>query len=168
MGPVSASVQVDVSREWAFDFLADLANRPAFTTGLLSGFHLFRIESTGVGAGARFRFRPRPRIWADTTIVELMPPHRISERGHGGRSNRIACATEWELIEGPGPLTTIRTVYWTESAHPLDRLKAAFGGGSYERGWKAALNQLRELLESGAEAPRVGVAGGNRVPTGIP
>ncbi len=169
MGPVSASVQVDASRERVFDFLADLGNRPAFTAGLISDFRLFRIESAGVGAGARFRFHARPRAWVDTTIVGLSRPHRISERGRGGRSNRVLGATEWELLEGPGPMTTVRVVYWTESSHPADRLKETFAaGGSYERGWGAALRQLRELLESGADSARVEVAGGNRVATGIP
>lgn len=171
MGPVSASVEVDVSRERAFDFVADLANRPAFTEGFISGFHLARLESTGVGAGARFRFHARPQdVWVDTTITEVSAPHRISERGRGGRSNRVACATEWELVEGPGSLTTIRVVYWTESTHPLDRVKETLGraSSSYERGWKASLRRLRDLLESGVETSAVRVAGGNRVPTGIP
>ena len=47
-------------------------------------------------------------------------------------------------------MTTVRVVYWTESSHPADRLKETFAaGGSYERGWGAALRQLRDLLESG-------------------
>lgn len=171
MGPVSASVEMDVPRERAFDFVADLANRSAFTEGFISGLRLARIESTGVGAGARFRFHARPQdVWVDTTIVALSRPHQISERGRGGRSNRVACATEWEFVEGPGPLTTIRVVYWTEATHPLDRLKERLSGASlsYQRGWRTALRRLRDLLESGTDTTRAQVAGGNRVQTGIP
>ena len=64
MGPVSAEVEIDVPRQQAFEAIADLALRPAFTDHFLSDFHLTRIESAGVGAGARFRFAVRPRaVW---------------------------------------------------------------------------------------------------------
>jgi hypothetical protein len=171
MGPVSASVEVDVPRERAFDFVADLANRPAFTDHFISDLRLFRIESSGVGAGARFRFYSAPRaVWFDTGIVGLQRPQRISERGRGGRSNRIPCATEWEFLEGPGSLCTARVVFWTEPKHPLDRLQEKLGGAAfwYERNWAIALRRLRDLLESQAPARRVGVGGGNRIATGIP
>jgi hypothetical protein len=151
MGPVNAELAIDVSREDAFDFIGDLSNRPAFTDHFITDFHLLRIESTGVGAGARFRFTAPPQaIWMDTTIIELERPQRISERGRGGRWNRIPSATEWELIAGPGSLTTVRVTYWTEPSHPLDRLKEVLGGASiwYGRDWAAALRRLRDLLES--------------------
>jgi hypothetical protein len=172
MGPVSASVDVDAARERAFDFVADLANRPAFTDHFVSGFHLLRLESSGLGAGARFRFDVAPQaVWVDTTIEQLTRPQRISERGRGGRGNRIPCATEWEFSGGPGALTTIRVAYWTSPSHPLDRARDAIGGAPfwYERNWRTALRRLRDLLE-GEAAPsrRVGVAGGNRYATGVP
>jgi uncharacterized protein YndB with AHSA1/START domain len=172
MGPVSAELAIDVPRRRAFDFIGDLANRPAFTDHFISDFHLSRVASSGVGAGARFRFYAPPQaIWMDTVIEELEPPHRISERGRGGRFNRIPSATEWELTEGSGSLTTVRVVYWTEPSHPIDRAKEVLGAASvwYSRDWQAALRRLRDLLESHPEGGRrVGIAGGNRQPTGIP
>jgi uncharacterized protein YndB with AHSA1/START domain len=150
MGPVNAELAIDVPRRKAFDYLADLANRPSFIDHFVSDFRLLRTESTGVGAGARFRFYAPPQaIWMDSTIVELEPPLRISERGHGGRFNRIPSAIEWELSAGPGPLTTVRITYWTDPTHPLDRLKEVLGGASiwYGRDWAAALRRLRALLE---------------------
>ena len=172
MGPVSAELGIDVPRERVFEYVADLANRPAFTGHFISDFRLSRVESTGVGAGARFRFFVPPQaIWMDTVIEALEPPHRISERGRGGRFNRLPSATEWELTEGRGSLTTVRVVYLTEPQHPMDRAKEVLGAASvwYSRDWATALRRLRELLESGAEVgARVAVAGGNRHPTGIP
>jgi hypothetical protein len=162
MGPVNAELAIDVSREVAFDFIADLSKRPAFTDHFIGDFHLLRTESTGVGAGARFRFFAPPQaIWMDTTIVELERPQRISERGHGGRWNRIPSATEWELIAGSGPLTTVRVTYWTETSHPLDRAKEVLGGASiwYRRDWATALRRLRDLLETEATAERGRAAG---------
>jgi uncharacterized protein YndB with AHSA1/START domain len=171
MGPVSAEIEIDVSRERAFEAIADLSLRPAFTDHFLADFRLTRIESSGVGAGARFQFAVRPRrVWMDTTIVEADAPHRLLERGRGGRGNRIPSTTLWELTEGPGALTTVRVSFWTEPK-PLDRglelLSAA--SGPYERRWREALRRLRELLESGRlEEGRLAVAGGNPYATGIP
>jgi hypothetical protein len=136
MGPVNAEIAIDVPREVAFDFLGDLSNRSAFTDHFISDFRLLRAEATGVGAGARFRiYAPPQALWMDSTIVELAPPHRISERGQGGR--------------------------WTRSANHLDRAKELMGGASiwYRRDWETALRRLRDLLED-EPASRVAASGG--------
>jgi uncharacterized protein YndB with AHSA1/START domain len=171
MGPVSAEVEIDVPRERVFEFVADLAHRPSFLGHFISGFHLTRIESSGIGAGARFRFDvPLHRVWGDTTIVELDAPHRIVEHGRGGRGNRAPSTTVWELTEGPGSLTRLRVSFWTEPSH-VDRAKEALvaASGRYERRWREALRRLRDELESGtSRVDRIAVAGGNRYATGIP
>ena len=102
MGPIRAEIEIDVPRERVFETIGDLAARPSFTDHFLSGFHLTRIDSSGVGAGARFRVEaPLRSVWMDTTIVELDEPHRIVERGQGGRVNRIPTHTVWELRRPP-------------------------------------------------------------------
>lgn len=172
MGPIAAEVEIDASRERVFARLGDLAARPSFTDHFLSGFRLTRIEPTGVGAGARFRVEaPLRSVWMDTTIVALEEPYRIVERGRGGRVNRVLTHTVWELTGGPGSLTTVRVVFWTEPANPLDRAVELLSFGSFwqRRGWRRALQRLRDELES--EAPvrnRIAVAGGNRFATGVP
>jgi len=172
MGPVSAEIEIDVARERAFEAIADLALRPRFTDHFLTDFHLTRIESTGVGAGARFRVDLAPRrVWMDTSIVELRAPHRIVERGRGGRANRIPAHTAWELVGGSGSLTVVRVAHWTEPASPLDRALETLSGAAVrqERAWREALRRLRDLLESsGAPEKRLAVAGGNPHMTGIP
>jgi uncharacterized protein YndB with AHSA1/START domain len=172
MGPVSAEIEIDVPRAEAFEAIADLARRPSFTDHFQTGFHLTRIESAGVGAGARFRTGPRRRaVWTDTTIEEVDAPHKLVERGRGGRANRIASTTVWELLEGPGGLTRVGVSHWTEPAKAVDRvLEVASGAAGWqERRWREALRRLRDLLESGEPPPgRVAVAGGNRHETGIP
>src|SRR6187551_2927724 len=75
MGPVSAEIEIDASREQVFAALTDLAGRPSFTDHFLEGFHLTRIDSRGVGAGARFQVQgPLRKVWMDTAIVSLDPP----------------------------------------------------------------------------------------------
>ncbi|HEU4392093.1 MAG TPA: hypothetical protein VFR04_00500 [Solirubrobacterales bacterium] len=171
MGPISAEAEIDVPRQRAFEMLGDLAARPSFTDHFLSGFHLTRIEATGVGAGARFRVEaPLRSVWMDTTIVALEEPYRIVERGHAGRANRIPAHTVWELTEGPGALTAVRMSHWTEPGR-VDRGLELLSAGSIwqQRGWRRAMLRLREELETGAwERDRIAVAGGNRYATGIP
>ena len=172
MGPISAEVEVDAPRERVFELLRDLSARPSFTDHFLGDFSLTRIDPVGVGAGARFRVEaPLRSVWMDTTIVALEEPHRIIERGVGGRSNRVPAHTAWELTGGPGSLTTVRVVFWTEPPNPLDRGVEILSGGSFwqRRHWREALRRLRDLLES--ERPvgeRIAVAGGNRFAAGVP
>jgi uncharacterized protein YndB with AHSA1/START domain len=172
MGPVSAEIEIDAPRERVFAAIADLALRPSFTDHFLTDFHLTRIESRGVGAGARYRLAsPLRSVWMDTTVVESEEPHRLVERGCGGRGNRIPVATAWELTEAGGSLTRVRVSQWTEPANPLDRGVEVLAGNSIsaERGWREALRRLRVQLEDGepAAAP-LAVAGGNPHATGIP
>jgi len=172
MGPVSAEIEIDVPRQRAYEAIADMSRRPAFTDHFLTDFHLTRIDPRGVGAGGRFRIAVRPRrVWADTAIVEAEGPHRIVEHGCGGRTNRIPSVTLWELTEAPGSLTKVRVSYWTEPANPVDRGLELLSAGSvfYERRWREALRRLRDQLESERRAAAgIGVAGGNAHATGIP
>lgn len=172
MGPVSAEIEIDAPRERVFTTIADLARRPSFTDHFLTDFHLTRLAPSGIGAGARFRVAlPLRSFWMDSVITELEAPHRIVERGRGGRANRIPTTIVWELTEGPGWLTTVRVSHWTEPAYPLDRaLEIAAGNStSAQRGWCEALRRLRDQLESTKEvAAAIGVAGGNAHATGIP
>lgn len=172
MGPVGAEIEVDVPREQAFAAIADLARRPSFTDHFLSGFRLTRIDSSGVGAGARFRLdSPLRSVWLDTTIAELDAPHRIVERGRGGRGNRIPVTVAWELTEGTGSLTRVRVSHWTEPSNPVDAALEVLAGNTRtaQRGWNEALRRLRDQLESDEPAPApLGVAGGNAHATGIP
>jgi uncharacterized protein YndB with AHSA1/START domain len=172
MGPVSAEIEIDAPRERVFEAISDLARRPSFTDHFLDEFHLTRIESRGPGAGARFRVgSPLRKVWMDTAIVELEAPHRLIERGRGGRGNRIPTTTAWELTEGAGSLTRARVSHWTEPQNPLDRaLEVLAANSSSEgRGWRTALRRLRDQLERDEAAPPpVAIAGGNPHATGIP
>jgi uncharacterized protein YndB with AHSA1/START domain len=165
MGPISASMPIDVPRERAFDFLADLANRPAFMGRFLSDFRLQRLESSGVGAAARFRVRERG-LWMETVITELEPPYRISEEGSGSRLGRMPVHTVWETTEAGISSCEVKVLHWTEPAHILDKLAEKAPGMErwYARALAGSLAQLRDLLEGGSPAERVEVAGGDRVP----
>ncbi len=165
MRPVSATTTIDASREPVFDVLADLALRPSFTDHLLADYRLERVESRGVGASARFRLR-ESGAWMNTAIDAAERPYLIREQGRGGRFNRVPAFTVWELAEGPSPAGCEVTVtFWTEPAHPADRLRELVGSSRrFRSGWRRALGRLRDLVESGAPIDRVEIAGGDRVP----
>ena len=172
MGPISAEIEIDASREAAFELLADLARRPTFTDHFLTGFHLTRLEARGEGAGARFRVKaPLRSPWEDTTLVALDEPFKIEERGAGGRVNRIPNRTVWEIEPGRAGMTLVRVTHWTEPKEPIDKLveSLSFGAHFQRKGWQRAVKRLRDILEGGVPAgDRIAVAGGNRYTTGIP
>jgi uncharacterized protein YndB with AHSA1/START domain len=172
MGPISAEIEIDASREAAFELLSDLGRRPSFTDHFLTGLHLTRIEARGEGAGARFRVEaPFRSPWEDTTIVALDEPFKIEERGFGGRSNRISNHTVWEIEPGKAGMTVVRLTHWTEPKEAIDKLVESLSWGAHfqRKGWKRALERLRDILEAeGPGGERIAVAGGNRYATGIP
>lgn len=166
MGPVSASIPIDVPRERAFEALSDLAARPALLQGFADEFRLERIESAGVGAAARYRIPDRD-LWLGTEITELEPPHKIVERGRGSRLDRMPVSTVWELEEGPAPASCeVRVTFWTEPVTLGDRLAELRPGLGrfYRRGWAGVLRRLRDALEGEEELQRVVVAGADRIP----
>jgi uncharacterized protein YndB with AHSA1/START domain len=170
VGPVSAKTTIDVPRERVYELIADLANRPAFTDHFIDELRLQRMASTGVGAALRFRVAER-RFWMESVIAESEPPHRLIERGRGGRLDRIPLATVWELVEGPAPSSCEVTVtFVTEPQTLADKLAdaaASLRGAErwYRRQWARALARLKDLAESGAEPERVVVAGADRIPS---
>lgn len=164
MRPVSARLSIDAPRERVFELLLDLSVRPSFTDHFIEQFHLLRIEPVGVGAGARFQIKDAGG-WLDSVIEEVEPPHRILERGRGGRLNRVPTVTEWRLTDAPGPSgCEVEVTFWTEPSHPFDRLRDARNSERrLSRGWRRALERLRALAEEGAAPQRVSVAGGDRI-----
>jgi uncharacterized protein YndB with AHSA1/START domain len=168
MGPISISRAVDAPRPSLFDLIVDLSYRPAYTDHFLDDFRLERLPPRGEGAGARFRLA-RGGFWSETVIERTERPHLIVERGRGGRLDRVKVSTVWELVEGPGAVTTVTLTFRTEPPIPLDRLRELGRGRWIRRQWGLALRRLGDLAESGAEPPRrVDVAGTRREPTGVP
>jgi len=169
MGPVSATISIDVPRREVHELLVDLANRPAFTDHFIDEFRLERMESAGTGAAARFRL-PRRKLWMETVITENEAPHRLVERGRGGRLDRVPTATVWDLVEGPGADGCEVTVtFVTEPVALSDRLGDVVARGRgvegwYRRQWSRALSRLKDLAESGQSPERLVVAGADRAP----
>jgi uncharacterized protein YndB with AHSA1/START domain len=164
MRPVSARIAIDAPREQVFDLLLDLAARPAFMDHFAESYQLLREQPVGVGAGARFNLR-HAGGWMDTVIAEVDRPHRLLERGRGGRLNRVPNVTEWTLTDSPGPSgCEVAVTFWTEPTRFFDRLSDVRNSERRTaRGFRRALERLRALAEAGEAPERVVVAGGDRL-----
>jgi uncharacterized protein YndB with AHSA1/START domain len=164
MRPVSARLVIDATREEVFDLLLDLSARPAFMDHFVEQYQLLRENPVGAGAGARFKVADAGGF-IDSVIAEIEPPHRIVERGRGGRLNRVPNVTEWVLTDSPGSSgCEVSVTFWTEPSMPFDRLRdARHSARRLARHLRSALERLRDLAETGSEPARVTVAGGDRL-----
>jgi hypothetical protein len=166
VGPLSLTISIDAPRERIFDVICDLGVRDSWTDHFAGEFRLARIPAQGLGAAARFRVdAPAGVRYMETVIAEAERPFRVVEHGRGGRLDRIPMRIVWELEEGP--TTTVTLTFWTKPAGAFDRARELGRSRWWKRRWGKALRRLRELIESGAAAPRTEVAGGDRLPTAV-
>lgn len=166
MGPISLTISVDAPRDRVFDFICDLSTRLSWTDHFVSDYRLERVAASGQGAAARFRVdAPAGVRYMETVIAEAERPFRIVEHGRGGRLDRVPMRLVWELEEGP--ITNVTLTFWTTPESRFDRARELGRTGWWRRRLSRALRRMREQIESGAIAPRTGVAGGERVPTTV-
>jgi uncharacterized protein YndB with AHSA1/START domain len=160
--PVEARIVISARREDVFDFIADIANRPAWHDHYLSQFRLTRVKSVGVGAGATFRIEaPLFPQWAEFQVVETERPRRLLERGRIGRWGRTTGWTEWELVDDYGA-TEVQVTLWSVPGIRWDAFKESLGARPWlRRQERGALMRLRTVFEERPERPlaRATVAG---------
>jgi uncharacterized protein YndB with AHSA1/START domain len=157
---MSVSILVSAPREQVFDYLKDIANHAEFTDHYLVDWHLTRVDSVGRGAGARFRIKaPGNRgnrfSWADVTLAEVDPPHRIVEVGRTGKNNRIRTLGVYELSPAAAGTTSVRFTLETLPATRYDRWLERLGGRAWIKRKNArAMRRLRAIIERGEERGR--------------
>ena len=168
MDPFTVDVTIGRPRAEVFEYLADIANHAEFTDHYLVDWRLTREDSYGRGAGARFKAKaPLNRFpWADVTLVEVEPDHRIVERGRTGKFNRIQTIGTYELADGPGGSTRVRFTFESRPKMLSDKILESLGA----RGWlrrktRKAMGRLRSILEEDhGRGRRATIAGGPRKP----
>jgi uncharacterized protein YndB with AHSA1/START domain len=164
VGPITVTTSIDAPRERIFDFICDLSTRPSWIDHFASEYRVQRIPASGRGAGARLRVdAPAGVRYMETVIAETERPYRVVEHGRGGRLDRVSMRLVWELEAGP--TTTVRLTFWTVPPSLFDRVREIGRERWWRRRWARGLARMRELIESGAEVPRVEIAGGDRVPS---
>jgi uncharacterized protein YndB with AHSA1/START domain len=162
--PFTVSTTISRPREEVFEYLADIANHAEFTDHYLVHWHLTRVDPYGAGAGARFKIKaPFSRFsWADVTMADVQPPHRIVEHGRGGKFNRIRMLGTYTLSPGPSGTTKVEYTLETVPVMPSDRLMEALGGRAWSKHQASrAMARLRSILEENrGRGKRATVAGG--------
>jgi uncharacterized protein YndB with AHSA1/START domain len=159
---VTVSTVISAPREQVFDFVCDLAARPAFTDHFMRDYRLARVNPIGLGAAARFQLRaPLAKEYAELQITEVDRPRRIVEElavGRRGRNRSLAVYDFW--TESPG-VTRVELTTFSEPATPVDRFKEIGAAGWVRRQTSKALKRLRMIFEepSQGELKRATIAG---------
>jgi uncharacterized protein YndB with AHSA1/START domain len=163
MLPVRVHTFISAPREEVFDFLADIANRPAFTDHYMKDFRLESPRTHGVGAAARYRLEaPLYKQWVEAEIVEADRPRRIVEATRAGRLGRAQGEVVFELSpEGRG-LTRVEMTVSSQPGTARERVQEKLGAHRWlRRRSKKALERLRAIFEErpAEPLPRATVAG---------
>jgi uncharacterized protein YndB with AHSA1/START domain len=162
MRQVTVDAYISAPREEVFDFVADLAGRPAYTDHYLEDYRLARANPVGEGAAARFRIKaPFAKEYAELEIKEVDRPRRIVEEIRVGRRGRNRTLAVYDFTREAGGITRVELTTFSEPATPIDRLKELGAAGWIRRRTKTALERLRQIFEepSAATLKRVTIAG---------
>ena len=162
MRQVTVDAHISAPREKVFDFVADLAARPAYTDHYLKDYRLARANPYGLGAAARFRLdAPFSRQYGELEVVEFERPRKIVEEARLGRLGRSRSLAVYEFITETGGNTRVELTTYSEPANALEALKQLGAAGWMRRQTRIALERLRMVFEEPSERPlaRATIAG---------
>jgi uncharacterized protein YndB with AHSA1/START domain len=148
--PVALESHIAASREEVFDFVADIAARPAWNDHFQSEFHLTRTRTSVQGSAARYRTGPpfQRQLYSDLAIVDLDRPRRLVEEGVQGRLNRGRVQIVWDFEQEGPHLTHVHLDMRTEPGGRLQAIAESLGAhGFYKRQYATALERLRIIFE---------------------
>jgi uncharacterized protein YndB with AHSA1/START domain len=154
---VTVATTISAPREQVYDFVADLAARPAYTDHYLEDYRLARANPVGKGAAARFKIRGQ---YAELSIRDADRPRQIVEELRVGRRGRNRAIAVYDFLPEAGG-TRVELTTYGEPATAIDRMREFGLAGWMRRNGKKALERLRMIFEDPPDAPltRVGVAG---------
>jgi uncharacterized protein YndB with AHSA1/START domain len=162
MREVTVSTVISAPREAIFDFVTDLAARPAFTDHYMRDYRLARVNAVGLGAAARFRLRPPLATeYAELQIMEVDRPRRIVEEVRVGRRGRTRSLALYEFTAETAGTTRVELTTYSEPATVVDRIKEIGAAGWIRRKTKKSLERLRQIFEEPRNKPlkRASIAG---------
>jgi uncharacterized protein YndB with AHSA1/START domain len=159
---VTVSTVISAPREDVFDFVCDLAARPAFTDHYLRDYRLARVNPVGVGAAARFQLKaPLAKEYAELQISEVDRPRRIVEQIAVGRRGRNRSLAVYDFSDEGHGVTRVEMTTLLEPATTVDRLREIGAHGWLRRQTAKSLNRLRMIFEDPpkGELKRATIAG---------
>jgi uncharacterized protein YndB with AHSA1/START domain len=162
MREVTVSTIISAPREDVFDFVSDLAARPAYTDHYMDDYRLARVQPVGVGAAARFRLDvPLANEYAELTITKADRPRQIIEEIRVGRRGRNRAVAVYDFERESARVTRVELTTYSEPATMVDRFRQ-FGAAAWmRRKTKRALERLRMIFEEPdrVEMKRATIAG---------
>jgi uncharacterized protein YndB with AHSA1/START domain len=159
---VTVSAVISAPREQIFDFVADLAARPAYTDHYMRDYRLARVNPVGPGAAARFQLRgPLAKEYAELTVREVDRPRQIVEEIRLGRRGRNRFIAVYDLSSEGAGTTRVELTTYGEPATIVDRLRQLGAARWTRRQSKKSLERLRMIFEEPpkGELKRVTIAG---------
>jgi len=145
---VTVSTVISAPRELVFDFVCDLAARPAYTDHFMRDYRLARVNPVGRGAAARFLLHaPLAKEYAELEIKEMDRPRQIVEEIRVGRRGRNRSLAIYDFTPEGGGTPRVELTTYSEPATPVDRLKQVGAAGWVRRQTKTALERLRMIFE---------------------
>jgi uncharacterized protein YndB with AHSA1/START domain len=162
MREVTVSTTISAPREDVFDFVCDLAGRPAYTDHFMDDYRLARVRPIGVGAAARFRLNaPISKQYAELTITEAERPRRIIEEIRVGRRGRNRSVAVYDFTRESASVTRVELTTFSEPATMVDRFREIGAAGWMRRKTRKSLDRLRAIFEEPQKEPpkRATIAG---------
>jgi uncharacterized protein YndB with AHSA1/START domain len=155
---VSVHTTISAPREEVYDFVQDLAARPAIADHYLKDYRLARAMPLGEGAAARFKLRDQ---WAELAIREADRPRRIIEDLRWGRLGRNRAVAVWDFVREAGGSTRVDLTTYGEPKTIIDRFHEIGAAGYLRRKTKHSLERLRAIFEEHQDKPlpRATIAG---------
>ena len=152
MRQVTVSTVISAPREQIFDFVCDLAARPAYTDHFMRDYRLARVNPVGVGAAARFQLRaPLAKEYAELQITEVDRPRRIVEEIRVGRRGRNRSVAVYDFTLEGQRRHARGADHLRRAGHAVDRFKELGAAGWMRRKTKKALERLRMIFEEPAQ-----------------
>ena len=162
MREVTVSTTISAPRKDVYDFVCDLAGRPAFTDHFMDDYRLARVQPVGVGAAARFRLdAPMSNEYAELTITEADRPRRIIEEVRVGRRGRNRSVAVYDFTRESAGVTRVELTTYSEPATMVDRFRQIGAAGWIRRKTRKSLDRLRAIFEEPQKKPlkRATIAG---------
>jgi uncharacterized protein YndB with AHSA1/START domain len=154
---VTVHATISAPREQVYDYVVDLAGRPAFSDHYMKDFRLARVQAVGQGAAARFKLRSQ---WAELSIRDADRPWQIVEELRWGRRGRNRALAVWDFTR-EGGVTRVELSTLSDPAGLVDRFNELGAAGFIRRNSRKSLDRLRRIFEETQERPlaRASVAG---------
>ena len=162
MRQVTVHTTISAPREQVFDFVADLAGRPAYTDHYMRDYRLARVNPYGKGAAARFLLKAlfvNERV--EIQLTEADRPHRIVEEARVGRRGRSRGLAVYEFIDLGADTTRVELTTFSEAASRFEAFRQRRVHRWMRRQTRTALDRLRLIFEEPPERPlkRASIAG---------